>query len=771
MEQTILLSEYLAHRFGKEKIILAGHSWGSIVGLKAAKARPDLYHAYVGVGQQVNAIENDRIGYELVRREARGDKRLLEKLREQGPPPYSVEEKGAYVRLFQKLAVLSPRAPGAVKPAFWSFIHAEEYTIMDSIRLLRSVLDGVNYIYPQLEEFRFAPHETVTEALHTLRCSMNGHGLLRAVPATEWHRIVTHLTFAFQPIVHIHTGETYGFEALLRGWEKAGFSSIQEIFDRAEEDGVLLWLNRRLQEMAEGRFREARLPNRVKLFFNIDNRVFSQLPDGTEEDLFPATDETGERSHWFCVELSERHEMRTDDRIFRELKRFQDRNISVAIDDFGTGFSGLQLLYEANPDIIKIDRFFIADVHEDQTKKLFVTNLVHMAHTMGILVIAEGVESPQEFYTCRAVGCDFVQGYLVQRPQLQLSLLQESYEGVRTLVREDRRRYRNTRERILRWMNYTEPLELGAPVLSVLNRFRNAVSAHFFPVVNELGEPIGILRERDMKNWVYSPFGISLLMNSSYKHEIVSVVSRVPVASIETKLDSLVELYALDPEADAVLLTENGKYRGYLDSRTMVQLIHEREVERARDENPLTRLPGNTMIREYVGERLAYEEEPYLLGYLDFDNFKPFNDLYGFRHGDRVIQLFGDMLKEFAQRSGGFVGHIGGDDFFVALELRSRSVEEAIEAIQLLQRSFQENVLAFYDGEARQQGCIEAEDREGKKRCFSILTVSAGVVILPAGRERRGGEETVLRALSDLKSRAKTRQDHLAFRELSVTMV
>lgn len=600
---------------------------------------------------------------------------------------------------------------------------------------------------------------------------MSKRGLSKTIPSTDWQHIATRLTFAFQPIVHIHTGETYGFEALLRGWKEAGFSSIQEIFDRANEDGALLWLNRRLQEMAQSRFREARLPQRVKLFFNIDNRVFRQLPEETEEELFPATYATGNESHWFCVELSERHELRTDGRIFSAFRRFQDRNISVAIDDFGTGFAGLQLLYEANPDIIKIDRFFIADVHEDQTKKLFVTNLVHMAHTMGILVIAEGVESPQEFYTCRRVGCDFVQGYLIQKPQLHLPLLQESYEGVRALVREDRRRYQNTRERLLRWMNYTEPLEIGAPVLSVLNRFRHAVSAHFFPVVNELGEPIGILRERDMKNWVYSPFGISLLMNSSYKHEIVSVVSRVPVVSVETSLEAILEIYALDPEAEAVLLTENGKYRGYLDSRTMVQIIHEREVERARDENPLTRLPGNTMIREYVGELLAYEEASFLLVYLDFDNFKPFNDFYGFRHGDRVIQLFGDMLKEFAQRTGSFVGHIGGDDFFAAIELRNRAMEEATREIQLLRQSFRENVLAFYDDEARQKGCIEATDRSGIHRCFAVLTVSAGGIVVPSGRQHRGGEEVVLRALAELKSRAKGCEDGLAFRELSVTMV
>lgn len=157
VDQTILLSEYLADRFGKERIFLVGHSWGSIIGLEAAAKRPDLYHAYVGVGQQVNATENDLLGYELVLRQARlrGEDELVGRLEKQGPPPYTVEEKGAYVRLFQKLSVLSPSAPGSHEPRFWSFIHPEEYTLLDSVRLVRSVLDGVNYIYPQLRELDF----------------------------------------------------------------------------------------------------------------------------------------------------------------------------------------------------------------------------------------------------------------------------------------------------------------------------------------------------------------------------------------------------------------------------------------------------------------------------------------------------------------------------------------------------------------------------------------------------------------------------------------
>lgn len=319
-------------------------------------------------------------------------------------------------------------------------------------------------------------------------------------------------------------------------------------------------------------------------------------------------------------------------------------------------------------------------------------------------------------------------------------------------------------------MNYTEPLELDAPVLTVLNKFRQQMGAYFFPVVNELGEPLGILRERDMKNWVYSPFGISLLMNSSYKHEITSLIFRVPVASVETSLEAIVELYAVNPDAEAVLLTENGVYRGYLDSRTLVQLIHEQEVERARDENPLTRLPGNTVIREFVTGRLAFDDREHLLAYLDFDSFKPFNDYYGFRHGDRVIQLFGDMLKEFGQRTGAFVGHVGGDDFFVAMELESRSLEAAETTLELLQQSFAANVIAFYDQEARDIGLIEAKDRHGQLRTFPLLTVSIGGATVSGATVREQGEEAVFKLLAEAKREGKASDRHVAIRSFSVTI-
>jgi pimeloyl-ACP methyl ester carboxylesterase len=152
VDHTIAVSEYLAKRFGKERIYLAGHSWWTIIGIMAAERRPDLYAAYVGVAQQVNFVENDRLGYELVleRAAAAGDERTVRRLTEMGPPPYAVEDGGNYNYLFQRVFRYSPTPPGGHEIDSMSIFTPEEYTLRDTVNLVRGVLRGVPNIYPQL---------------------------------------------------------------------------------------------------------------------------------------------------------------------------------------------------------------------------------------------------------------------------------------------------------------------------------------------------------------------------------------------------------------------------------------------------------------------------------------------------------------------------------------------------------------------------------------------------------------------------------------------
>jgi diguanylate cyclase (GGDEF)-like protein len=140
--------------------------------------------------------------------------------------------------------------------------------------------------------------------------------------------------------------------------------------------------------------------------------------------------------------------------------------------------------------------------------------------------------------------------------------------------------------------------------------------------------------------------------------------------------------------------------------------------------NPLTRLPGNITITKEIQRRLD-AAELFAVAYADIDNFKPFNDKYGFSRGDEVLKMVGrvilNIVKE-VQPHGSFVGHVGGDDFVFITE--PDNVETAATRIN---DYFDQLVPTFYDPEDRAIGEIVSVDREGKERRFPLMTNSIGI--------------------------------------------
>jgi diguanylate cyclase (GGDEF)-like protein len=454
------------------------------------------------------------------------------------------------------------------------------------------------------------------------------------------------------------------------------------------------------------------------------------------------------------IEVSETAELPEGAHAPDQLPLFRSRGVHVALDDFGAGYSGLQMLYRAESDVIKIDRFFISDVDKDSTKRIFVTNLVNMAHAMGLHVVGEGVETPQEYYACRDMGCDSIQGYLVARPEPDHARLMRQYPIIEELVALDRRRTRTAGSLLKERIDRIEPIVQGTPILEVLRRFRLERETSFIPVVNGFHEPLGILREHDLKEYVYSPYGISLLMNDNYAQEPYSYVRRVPVAPAQSTIDRILELAAIETTAEAIIITENGGYLGCLNSKTLIQILHERELGFARDQNPLTRLPGNTLIEERMALILRPNRNWTILAYVDFDNFKPFNDTYGFRVGDRVIQLFSNLLHSTGIARRDFAGHVGGDDFVLVMARDEHPLEDALGEIERLLRRFAGDVRSFYDSRDQEAGGIVAADRSGIIRHFPLLTAAAAVAIVPPHTEAIA-PTWFSRHLSRLKKQAK----------------
>jgi EAL domain-containing protein (putative c-di-GMP-specific phosphodiesterase class I) len=196
------------------------------------------------------------------------------------------------------------------------------------------------------------------------------------------------LTYAYQPIVNVHTGETWGFEALLRGTDLAGFASIPAFFADVHERDATLETEAALMRLAVEGFVSFAAGAPVRLFFNVNDRALDDpahhvaLREVVRSHALP--------SARFGLDLSERGGLSLAHA--RELALWSDRPL-LAIDDFGTGAAGLRLLAESHPDIVKIDRTFIAGIDASQAKHAFLGQIVGLAHASGVLVIAEGVET------------------------------------------------------------------------------------------------------------------------------------------------------------------------------------------------------------------------------------------------------------------------------------------------------------------------------------------------------------------------------------------
>ncbi len=574
----------------------------------------------------------------------------------------------------------------------------------------------------------------------------------------NWKDRAARLDYAFQPIVNSFTGDVFGYEALLRNYRHCGFESIFSLLDEAFSDKALYALDLELRRKAISKFQSTRGMENKCLFYNLDNRVL-EMPDyhpGNTDELLR---ELGIKKSSLFFEISERHEFNPYSNASEILKDYKDQNFRIAIDDYGSGYSGLQLLYHSNPDIVKIDRFFIEGIQDDPKKKLFAENIVNMAHLMGIKVVAEGIETREELNFCRLIGCDFLQGYYIARPETDLTRLLDSYNLDRENSAYGRREGERAASILDRKLTRIAPITLFTDCEQILERFKNE-DISLIPVVDHLEQPLGCIRQKDLKNYVYSPYGISLFRNKSHSKGLESFLSRIPVSEEHKSLESFMKTAATMPESPGIIITRQGRYLGILEPSRLIDLINEKEVAKARDQNPLTRLPGNFAINRKLTRILKESDSsPCTVVYFDFNNFKPYNDMYGFRLGDRVIVLFTEILKKELSLSKDFIGHIGGDDFIVIFQ-NNREREEILEKIRTIQDKFTRNVSSYYSEEDRDRGCIRGKDRNGKLRNFPLLTVSAALIDL--SHTAADSLEDFTRQIMALKKEAKGSPDFLA---------
>ncbi|HEY5673833.1 MAG TPA: EAL domain-containing protein [Malonomonas sp.] len=221
----------------------------------------------------------------------------------------------------------------------------------------------------------------------------------------------------YQPKVDMQTGQVCGMEALVR-WEQDELGTISPVrfIPIAEETGLIVPLGRWILHTSCAQLKswqDSGAPP-MKIAVNLSGRQLQQ------PDLLPmiaeVLHETGLEPECLELELTESMLMETVENTIQLLQQLKDLGVTLAIDDFGTGYSSLSYLTRFPIDTLKIDRSFVRDLEADRNDATIVEAIVAMAHSLGLQVVAEGVESEFQQQFLKYRGCDQYQGFLFSKP-------------------------------------------------------------------------------------------------------------------------------------------------------------------------------------------------------------------------------------------------------------------------------------------------------------------------------------------------------------------
>lgn len=543
----------------------------------------------------------------------------------------------------------------------------------------------------------------------------------------------------FQPIVCLSERRILGYEALSRGPSNSPLHSPINLFAVARQAGRLTELEVACRESACRRFSQQKLEG--KLFLNVSPESLLE-PQYQSGRTLKMLEDMGLSPSRVVIELTE--QTPTDDfqLLFNALHHYRDMGFSIALDDLGAGYSSLRLWSELRPDYVKIDRHFIDGIHLDAVKREFVGSILQIAKASRAQVIAEGIELAEELSVLTEMGVDLVQGYLLGRPQEQPPRSIQNVLPSQTNVSQTLSEESSDLEALL----IDQPAVMGdTPTALVLESFRRQANLNSLAVLDANQRPCGIVHRHAFSDALLKPFATDLFARKPISRLMSEDFLAVELSQSLQQVSRLLTSRARQRIEEDFIITQNGQYLGLGRVIDVLKLITEQKIQQARYSNPLTLLPGNVPIQQCLTHLLQQQREAAIC-YVDIDNFKPFNDIYGYARGDEVLLCLAQCLSERVDPSRDFVGHIGGDDFMLVL-----SASDWHTRLKQLLEDFQKQCRRFYRAEHLEAGCFVGHDRQGQRQSFELLSLSIGVVQLhaQAGLQLNAGQ------LAELASKAK----------------
>jgi len=554
----------------------------------------------------------------------------------------------------------------------------------------------------------------------------------------------------FQPVVDLVQGRVFGHESLIRGPAHTMLHSPAALFAEARRQGLHPEVEFESLRVGLRSFHDNASPG--KLFLNLSGpalahywlRWRAELPARLLEgcDLDPAQ---------IILELTDTDPAPSDLRTLVEAcSCLRDHGMRIALDDYGVGNTSLRLWAELQPDFVKFDRYFFNGLSRDARKQKLVRTLLTVAQGTGTPVVAEGIETADDLDMLSELGIRYAQGWYLGRPEALL------IHELAMPVRESLRARIPSLQGLRGPGSTAASLRVDAPAVPHLSYtnddvhrlFMECKGLHAVAVVDDDNRPIGIINRRDFseqyaQRYTRDLFGrdpCSTFMNP-----------RPVLVDIDTSIDQLSHVLISEDQRylmDGFIITRDGRYDALGTGEALVRSVTEMRLEAARYANPLTSLPGNIPISQHIGFLLDAGDD-FAVCYGDLNNFKPFNDVYGYWRGDDMILLCAEVIKRHCDAQRDFVGHVGGDDFVVMM--RSPDWKERVGRII---SEFNQRAVDLYDDPGRRNGGIEAEDRHGVLRFFPFVTLGIGALTVTPPLERLRPED-IASAAAHVKHKVK----------------
>ena len=549
----------------------------------------------------------------------------------------------------------------------------------------------------------------------------------------------------FQPLISMVDATIYAHEALIRGPQGTALHTPDALLRAASDEGLGYEFEYACVIAVLRTWGALRMAGR--LFVNISANALTRLhSQHGSEDLLRLVASMGVTARMVVLEITEHERVDNMDALTDVVRQLRTVGMSLALDDFGDGRSSLRLWSQLKPEVVKIDKYFTKDISEHGDKLKTIQALQQIASVFGSELVAEGIETAEDMRVLRDLGITYGQGYFLGHPD-------------RTPVR-----YINAEtQRVLGERQVVVFPELSRT--SVLGQLRNValVEAPFVTTATtnddlalvflqhtelhavamlEGDRPVGIINRAQFMN-EYS----KLYYREVWGRKSCSMHANTQPRVIEREhsVDELVGILTSQDQrylSDGFIVTDNGRYVGLGTGDQLVRSVTETRIEAARHANPLTFLPGNIPISQHM-ERLLKKKVRFVACYADLNNFKPYNDYYGYWRGDEMIRLLSRIAMEQCDSQRDFLGHVGGDDFILLFQS-----QDWLERCEALVREFNARALSLFDAAARQAGGIAAEDRQGIMRFFACTTLSIGAVAIDGSQYSRAEDVANLAAMA-----------------------